>query len=1057
MANSLSEEKKLYKRIRNESIAIKENIWNFIYYRINENITAVILTCERWLNNQEVMPIHEAAKILAWAKDIKSAMSAITSSSRDGSVLPQFQDEIPLNSIVQELITQQFGSDIYAIELMLQDAIDPENCVPVPLEVVKKIIAHAQEIKGFLQRFRDTVQWKESEGRYRDLYDSFYDGLIMADLEGHILEVNQATINITGCTKEELTNLTYQQLTPEKWKKSEKEAIDTLINQKADSVEYEKEYIKKDGTVFPISIKVWLIKDKEGNPLGMWRIVRDVTERKKAQREFEDEILASHTIIDNIGIGLSLSDKRGRFEIFNPGLQKITGYSMAEINKQGFGVLLYPNPEDRQKAIKRLREITAEKEIVDVETKILTKDGSERIISVSTSLIKYKGNDMFLSIWRDITERKRLENALQDSETRFRRLFEASQDGIFLLDAGTGQITEVNPFLIYLLGYSREELLGKKLWEVGAFIDSDKCKTAFRELQSKGYIRYLDLPLQTKDGRLINVEFVSNMYEVEQARVIQCNIRDMTLQARAEKELKKEKKFSENIINTTQAIVLVLDTKGRIVTFNPYMEEISGYELEEVKGKDWFEVFLPKEIREKTREVFLSAINDIQTKGNINAIITKDGREIWIAWFDKTIKDADGNIEGLLSTGVDVTESRRSEAQRDKFNKKLEQLALKDSHTGLFNHRYLEEALEINFSRAERESALLSVIMMDLDYFKSINDVYGHMFGDLVLKQFAKVLTKTIRPYDIAIRYGGEEFIIISPDTGRGGALILACRLLDKIQLHNFGNKKHSIKLKLSLAVATYPEDNVRNGMELVDLADHVLNKAKESGGNRVYSSMDTKRAAERITQPTDIHLLKEKISKLTKRANQSLIEETLAFAKTLELKDHYTGEHVERTVYYAMRISQELKFPHEKIALVKQAAMLHDLGKVGISEHILQKKSKLNKKEFEEVKMHPQIGVDIIRPIHSLRPVIPALLYHHERWDGKGYPYGLKMQQIPLTARIITIADVYEALISDRPYRKAYSKEKAVTIIKKGSGTQFDPDVVNSFLKIIKEEKGSM
>jgi len=926
MVNPLPKEKKIYKRIRSEDITINNNVWYFMYHRVNDSIAAIILICKLWLENQEAMPIQEAERILAWTKDIKNAISAITASSKENLVFPQSQDGIPFNSIVQELITHQFGNDIYAIELLLQDAIDSINPIPVPLEALQKIIAHVQTIKGFLEKFCNTVQWEYSEEKYRNLCDSFRDGLVIIDMKGHILDVNQAYANMLNYTKEEIIKLTYQQLTPEKWQKSEEGFVNNLITERGNFVEYEKEYIKKDGIVFPVTFKLWLIEDKEGAPLGMWGIVRDITEYKKAQKEFEEKIIASHAVVDNINIGLSLSDKRGHFVIFNTYMQKITGYTMEKINKQDLGDLLYSDLEGRQKAISRLREITTEKRILEVQTIIKAKDGSERMLLVSTSLINYKGSDMFLSIWHDITGTRRLQSAQQDSETRFRRLFETAQDGILILDAGTGQIREVNKFLIDMLGYSREEFLGKKLWEVSAFIDADKCKTAFKELQTKGYVRYEDLPLQTEDGRLIKVEFISNVYEVDRTKVIQCNIRD-------------------------------------------------------------------------------------------------------------------------------ITERKQLEAEREELNKKLEQLILKDSHTGLYNHRYLKEALEVNFSRAERQSGLLSVIMMDLDYFKSINDVYGHVFGDLVLKQFATLLTKTVRPYDVVIRYGGEEFIIISPDTGRGGALILAHRILDKLQLHNFGDKKHSIRLKLSLAVATYPEDNVVKGMELVEVADQILNKAKESGGNRVFSSVDIKRATEMIPQSSDIHLLKEKISRLTKRVNQSLIEETLAFAKALEIKDFYTSEHVERTAHYAMRISQKLNFPNEKLELIKQAAMLHDIGKVGISEKILHKKSRLNKKEFAEIKRHPQIGVDIIRPIHSLHPVMPALLYHHERWDGKGYPYGLRMQQIPLTARIITI-DVYQALIFDRPYRKAYSQEKAITTIKKASGTQFDPDIVNSFLKILQEEK---
>jgi putative nucleotidyltransferase with HDIG domain len=183
-------------------------------------------------------------------------------------------------------------------------------------------------------------------------------------------------------------------------------------------------------------------------------------------------------------------------------------------------------------------------------------------------------------------------------------------------------------------------------------------------------------------------------------------------------------------------------------------------------------------------------------------------------------------------------------------------------------------------------------------------------------------------------------------------------------------------------------------------------------------------------------------------------MEAIFAFAKTIELKDHYTGEHVENTVKYATEIAKALGLSRDETELVKQAAMLHDLGKVGISENILLKKSKLTKKEFEEIKKHPQIGADIIRPIQYLRSIIPFIFYHHERWDGKGYPSGIKREEIPMGARIIALADVYQALTSDRPYRKAYPKKKAIEIIKSGAGTQFDPKIVDIFLKILNKEK---
>lgn len=639
-------------------------------------------------------------------------------------------------------------------------------------------------------------------------------------------------------------------------------------------------------------------------------------ERKRTSKEAENEFLDLNDVVDKIGVGITASDKKGHFEIFNKKMEEITGYTIEEANNQeDFNSLIYPDSEKRLKALKQLNELkkTGNQEI---ETAIQAKNGSIKILLVSTSLIKFKEQVVYLSTYRDVTARKRSEEKLQASEIRFRRLFDTAQDGILILDENTGQIAEVNLYLIDLLGYSREELLGKQLWEIGAFKDIEASKRIFQELQTKGYVRYEDLPLRSKDGRLMQVEFVSNVYIANNKKVIQCNIRNIT--------------------------------------------------------------------------------------------------------------------------------------DRKKLEKAREQLSLRDSRTGLLNHRCLKEVLEKEFSQSERQSNPFSVIMIDIDFFKSINDVYGHIFGDLILKQFARLLTKTVRAGDIVIRYGGEEFIIVSGNTHSASAQILAQRILSKTNLCDFGNEAHSIKLKISLGISSYPENPVLRGMDLIVLADQILNKAKELGGNQVCTSLDMKRADKTKAENSDVELLKEKINKMARRANQSSVEAIFAFARKIGTKDHYTAKDVERSVQYASAVAQELNLPLDKIEHIKQASILHDLGKIGINEKILHKKSKLTKSEFEEIKKHSQISVDIMRPIQSLRPVMPLILHHHERWDGKGYPYGLKKKNIPLGSRIVAVVDAYQAMVSDRPYRKAYSKESAMKIIKRGSGSLFDPAIVNLFFKIV-------
>ena len=426
------------------------------------------------------------------------------------------------------------------------------------------------------------------------------------------------------------------------------------------------------------------------------------------------------------------------------------------------------------------------------------------------------------------------------------------------------------------------------------------------------------------------------------------------------------------------------------------------------------------------------------------------------------LRDKYGDVFAIGVVYRDVTDHRQADLELEKINKelsksnkKLNQVALKDLHTGLYNHRYLAEIMDAEFYRIKRYGGSLAVTMLDIDFFKSINDMYGHQFGDMVLKQLAQQLRKMTRQYDTVVRYGGEEFVIISPGTSRAQALVLAQRIMDSMGLYHFGDKTNEVKLKVSLAVLSYPEDKANSAMDLMKTAEQILAHAKEEGGNRVYSSLDKKQASKYAEESkiAEVNLLRQRLEKLNKQANQNLIEAIFAFAKTIELKDHYTGEHVEKTVTYATEIAFALGLSRYETEMIRQAAILHDLGKIGISDKILMKKSKLTEKEMEEIRKHPGIAADILRPIHVLNAIIPFILYHHERWDGKGYPDGLKGEEIPLGARIVAISDVYQALISNRPYRKAFPKKDAIKIIEEASGKQFDPKIVYVFINILKKE----
>ncbi|MDD4980744.1 MAG: diguanylate cyclase [Candidatus Omnitrophica bacterium] len=672
------------------------------------------------------------------------------------------------------------------------------------------------------------------------------------------------------------------------------------------------------------------------------------------------------------------------------------------------------------------------------------------------------------SISSAAAKRSWTEEELQKKQEELQIIFDSIPAMIFYKDKDN-RMVHVNRAFIETMGLNKEKIEGRscfELWPEQA--DGYWCDD--KEVMESGEPKTgIIEPLITAKGK-IWVETDKIPYRNEKGEIVGVIgfALDVTYRKEAQEALTQSEEEYRSLVNNVNIGVYrnTPELHGRFLKVNPAMAKMFGYgSPEELMQIEVSQLYQDPQDRarfiEKIKKTNFAQEEELRMK-------KKDGSSIWAAVTAKVNFDNNGKPQWIDGVIEDITERKKARQELEllnkelvKSNQKLKQLVLRDPHTGLFNHRYLGEVIEAEFHRAKRYAHPLSVMMLDIDYFKSVNDVYGHLFGDLVLKQLARQLKGVVRQYDIVIRFGGEEFMIVSPGIDRMQALTLARRILDAINLYNFGDKNQTVKLKLSIAVASYPEDRINKGMDLVAITDEILSKVKEYGGNNVYSILDINKKERRESQngrsgkvKPNVKSLQDKIEKLTKRTNQSLIEAVFAFAKTIELKDHSTGEHVEKTVQYATQIGRALGLTEEEIDQIKQGTILHDLGKIGISEKILVKKLKLTRQEFEEIKKHPQIGVDIIRPIKFLHNIIPLILYHHERWDGRGYPNGLKGEEIPIGARVIALADVYQALTSDRPYRKAYSIEEALKIISKGSGTQFDPRMVTKFLQLLQPKK---
>ena len=387
-----------------------------------------------------------------------------------------------------------------------------------------------------------------------------------------------------------------------------------------------------------------------------------------------------------------------------------------------------------------------------------------------------------------------------------------------------------------------------------------------------------------------------------------------------------------------------------------------------------------------------------------------------------------------------------------------------DSLTGLKNHREFQESLSKEIKNADKNQKQTSIILFDINNISQINREHGHAKGDKLISLVADKVKENNRPGDIAGRYGGDEIGIILPDTSNAEACYVAEYLLHSIscsQVDDLGS------VKVNVGVATYP-DCATDQEKLVIIAEQAMliskNKHSQSGIPTIVNAHDidfwndmaldslATVIAKKHSQ-WGLNFEEEIVNKFHNDSmsnNTHILDIVTSLAGAIDAKDPYTRGHSQSVSRYAEALARTLNLPENEVENIRLAAMLHDVGKIGIPEPILRKTQQLTDQEWEIMKQHPRIGAEkVIKPLHSLRELIPIIEHHHEQWDGKGYPDKLKGEEIPFGARIVSIADAYHAIISDRPYRKGLSVDKAIEILRAGAGINWDKELVRKFLII--------
>jgi len=462
--------------------------------------------------------------------------------------------------------------------------------------------------------------------------------------------------------------------------------------------------------------------------------------------------------------------------------------------------------------------------------------------------------------------------------------------------------------------------------------------------------------------------------------------------------LKSEKKY-RTIIETASSGCWQLDADEITVDVNQALCDMLGYSKEEILGKMPFDF-----VDEANDPIFRDNVAKTAPSVNRNYdvdLIRKNGDTVSARMDSTTLYDELGAVAGSFAFVTDITKRKRAE-------EKLKEMSLYDSLTGLFNRNFFEEEMT---RLRDGGSSPVGIVICDLDGLKFINDTLGHQSGDQMLMNAAELLQNNFRSTDIMARIGGDEFAILFTDTNQE----MVERMLQRFRqsVHEYNNTDPEIPLSISVGCAV-SETPVSDMHDLFSEAD-----------NRMY---------------------REKIQR-EGSARSAVLQ---ALTGSMQARDFDTEGHCDRLHELVDAMARDLALSQDAMNDLSLFARFHDLGKVGIPDNILFKTGALTEEEWQHMRRHCEIGHRIASSVPDLEPIADYILKHHEWWDGQGYPLGLSGRDIPLPCRILSVVDAYDAMTSDRPYRKAMTREEALAELKRCAGTQFDPELVEQFSQLL-------
>lgn len=872
---------------------------------------------------------------------------------------------------------------------------------------------------------------RESELLYRTIFETSGTAMMIFGEDMLISLVNHEFEKLSGYTKAEIENI-------KKWpefiaakdlSRMKQYHVRRRIDPASVPSNYEFQLINRQGNIRDIYITVNLIPGTRDSVVSFM----DITDRKQMENSLKESEARWQFALEGSGEGVWDWNLKTNEVFFSPCWKAMLGYDNDEIENNLDEWDKRVHPDDKKDCYAQIEEcLQGETALYQNEHRLLCKDGTYKWILDRGKIVERSQDGTplrMIGTHTDITDRKQMEKLEKEQHRQLEQIIEFLPDATFVINKA-GEVLFWNKAIEEMTGVPKSEMIGRKSHEYAvpfygeprsilidlALMDGHEALPLISNydfIRREGDTLLTETSIAFPEHSAYLWALASKIYDAS-GQIIGAieSIRDITERKKAEAERENalaqlfwEKELLRATLLSIGDGVFTTDQKGNVTSINNVAERLTGWVQNTAIGKPLDEVFVL--IDEFSRERCENpACKVLETGGIINSdshtiLISREGVERPIENTATPIKGEDDQIKGVVIIFRDFTEKKERQA-------KIEYLSYHDQLTGLYNRRFFEEELK----RLDTERNLpLTLVMGDINGLKLTNDAFGHMAGDKLLKKVAEVIKNSCRADDIIARFGGDEFVILLPQTGADEAKLIVKRINEVLQLEN----PSTIPLSISFGWGTKRSPDEQT-ME-------VFKRAED-------------------------YMYRRKLSESASMRNKTV----KVIMKTLYEKNEREEQHSARVSQLCQAIGLALGLSQEDISELKTVGLMHDIGKIIIEDRILDKPGSLSDDEFVEIKRHAETGYRILSSVNEFAPLAEYVLAHHERWDGKGYPKGLQGEDIPLQSRIIAIADSYDAITSDRPYRDAMDEQFAKQEIRLGSGTQFDPHIASVFLeKVLK------